>query len=110
MLLCLGFHRYSQGHARSANQAATYGERVQNPLGRHPPSNPQKDPVLQITPNDAAEISKVIAVTIKAFDTAETAEFANGRDLAKQLTTEELLWIAAGGTPPRLLTVPLQQH
>jgi hypothetical protein len=35
-LLCLGFHRYSQGHARSANQAATYGERVQNPLGRHP--------------------------------------------------------------------------
>jgi hypothetical protein len=90
--------------------AATYGERVQNPLGRHPPSNPQKDPVLQITPNDAAEISKVIAVTIKAFDTAETAEFANGRDLAKQLTTEELLWIAAGGTPPRLLTVPLQQH
>jgi len=42
-LLCLGFHRYSQGHARSANQAATYGERVQNPLG------PASDFLLPIT-------------------------------------------------------------
>ena len=56
----------------------------------------------QITPNDAAEVSKVVAVTVRAF---ETAEFANKRDLVKQLTLEELELIAVGGTPPRLLTI-----
>jgi hypothetical protein len=56
----------------------------------------------QITPNDAAEISKVVAVTVRAF---ETAEFANRRDLVKELTLEELELIAVGVTPPRLLTI-----
>jgi hypothetical protein len=59
----------------------------------------------QITPNDAAEISKVVAVTVRAFEAAQTAEFANKRDLVKELTLEELELIAVGGTPPRLLTI-----
>jgi len=56
----------------------------------------------QITPADAAEVSKVIAVTIKAFETAEFADSKHGPD---QLSDAELLRIAAGGTPPRLLTI-----
>ena len=59
----------------------------------------------QITPNDAAEVSKVVAVTVRAFETAQTAEFANRRDLVKELTLEELELIAVGGTPPGLLTI-----
>ena len=51
------------------------------------------------------EVSKVVAVTVKAFETDETAEFANKRDLVKELTLEELELIAVGGTPPRLLTI-----
>ena len=53
----------------------------------------------QITPNDAAEISKVIAVAVKAY---EIAEVTDGTDWAKRLTLAELHRIAAGGTPPRL--------
>jgi hypothetical protein len=56
----------------------------------------------QITPNDAAEISKVIAVAVKAY---EIAEVTDGTDWAKRLTLDELHRIAAGGTPPRLLTI-----
>jgi hypothetical protein len=46
-----------------------------------------------------------VAVTVRAFETAQTAEFANKRDLVKELTLEELELIAVGGTPPRLLTI-----
>jgi Family of unknown function (DUF5681) len=53
----------------------------------------------QITPNDAAEISKVIAVAVKAY---EIAEVNDGTDWTKRLTLAELHRIAAGGTPPRL--------
>jgi hypothetical protein len=55
----------------------------------------------QITPNDAAEISKVVAVAVKAY---EIAEVTDGADWAERLTLAELHRIAAGGTPPRLLT------
>ena len=56
----------------------------------------------QITPADASEISKVVAVAVKAFEAAELTE---GKDWVKQLTDAELLRIAAGGTPPRFLTM-----
>jgi hypothetical protein len=59
----------------------------------------------QITPADASEISKVVAVAVKAF---EAAELTDGKDWVKQLTQltdAELLRIAAGGTPPRFLTM-----
>ena len=56
----------------------------------------------QITPADASEISKVVAVAVKAFEAAELTE---GKDWVKQLTDTELLRIAAGGTPPRFLTM-----
>jgi hypothetical protein len=56
----------------------------------------------QITPADASEISKVVAVAVKAF---EAAELTDGKDWVKQLTDTELLRIAAGGTPPRFLTM-----
>jgi hypothetical protein len=59
----------------------------------------------QLTPADASELSKVVACTVKSF---EAAEFAD-RHL-DQLTDEELLRIAAGGSAPeiigpRLLTI-----
>jgi hypothetical protein len=58
----------------------------------------------QLTPADASELSKVVACTVKSF---EAAEFADRR--LDQLTDEELLRIAAGGSAqiigPRLLTV-----
>jgi Family of unknown function (DUF5681) len=55
----------------------------------------------QLTPADAAEISKVVAVAVKAY---EIAEVTDGADLARRLSDAELYRIAAGGTPPRLLT------
>ena len=56
----------------------------------------------QITPADASEISKVVAVAVKAF---EAAELPDEKDWVKQLSDAELLRIAAGGTPPRFLTM-----
>jgi hypothetical protein len=56
----------------------------------------------QITPADASEISKVVAVAVKAF---EAAELPDEKDWVKQLDDTELLRIAAGGTPPRFLTM-----
>jgi hypothetical protein len=56
---------------------------------------------------DAAEISKVVACTVKAF---EVAEFADRLARIEQLTDAELYRIAVGeGAPetigPRLLTI-----
>jgi hypothetical protein len=61
----------------------------------------------QLTPADAAELSKVVACTVKSF---EAAEFADSLVPLGQLTDEELLRIAAGGSAPeiigpRLLTI-----
>src|SRR6516225_8330344 len=61
----------------------------------------------QLTPADAAELSKVVACTVKSF---EAAEFAKNLVPLDQLTDEELLRIAAGGSAPeiigpRLLTI-----
>ena len=61
----------------------------------------------QLTPADASEISKVVACTVKSF---EAAEFADSLVPLGQLTDEELLRIAAGGSAPemigpRLLTI-----
>jgi hypothetical protein len=60
----------------------------------------------QITPADASEISKVVAVAVKAFEAAEL----NDRVALEQLSDEELMRIASGGratemTTPRLLTI-----
>ena len=52
----------------------------------------------QLTPADASEISKVVAVAVKAFEAAELTD-------VNQLTDAELLRIAAGGAPPRFLTM-----
>ena len=52
----------------------------------------------QITPADASEISKVVSVAVKAFEAAELTD-------VNQLTDAQLLRIAAGGTPPRFLTM-----
>jgi len=61
----------------------------------------------QLTPADASELSKVVACTVKSF---EAAEFADRLVPLDQLTDEELLRIAAGGSAPeiigpRLLTI-----
>jgi hypothetical protein len=61
----------------------------------------------QLTPADAAELSKVVPCTVKSF---EAAEFAKNLVPLSQLTDEELLRIAAGGSAPemigpRLLTI-----
>jgi hypothetical protein len=61
----------------------------------------------QLTPADASEISKVVACTVKSF---EAAEFADSLAHFDQLTDEQLLRIAAGGSAPeiigpRLLTI-----
>ena len=61
----------------------------------------------QLTPVDASELSKVVACTVKSF---EAAEFADSLVPLGQLTDEELLRIAAGGSAPeiigpRLLTI-----
>jgi hypothetical protein len=42
----------------------------------------------------------IVAVAVKAFETAQTAEFANKRDLVKELTLEELELIAADRNYP----------
>jgi hypothetical protein len=52
--------------------------------------------------NAVSSIWTVVAVAIKAF---ETAEFTDGKDWVKQLTDAELFRIAARGTPPRLLSM-----
>ena len=61
----------------------------------------------QLTPADASELSKVVACTVKSF---EAAEFADRLVPLAQLTDEQLLRIAAGGSAPeiigpRLLTI-----
>jgi len=61
----------------------------------------------QLTPADAAELSKVVACTVKSF---EAAEFADSFASIDQLTDAQLLRIAAGGSAPeiigpRLLTI-----
>ena len=60
----------------------------------------------QLTPANASELSKVVACTVKSF---EAAEFADSLVPLGQLTDEELLRIAAGGSAqiigPRLLTI-----
>jgi hypothetical protein len=54
----------------------------------------------QLTPTDAAELSKVVACTVKSF---EAAEFADSLVPLGQLTDEELLRIAAGGSAPEII-------
>jgi hypothetical protein len=54
----------------------------------------------QITPADAAEISKVVACTVKAFEAAELAD----RPLDyERLTDDELNYLAAGGDPSKIV-------
>jgi hypothetical protein len=55
-----------------------------------------------ITPNEAAEIGKVIEVYVRAYQTAELEDCVTD---VRQLSDDELMRIAAGGTPPRLLTI-----
>src|SRR6516225_8907602 len=54
----------------------------------------------QLTPADAAELSKVVACTVKSF---EAAEFAKNLVPLAQLTDEQLLRIAAGGSAPGII-------
>ena len=61
----------------------------------------------QLTPADAAELSKVVACTVKSF---EAAEFADSLARIDQLSDDELARIAVGGSAPeiigpRLLTI-----
>jgi hypothetical protein len=54
----------------------------------------------QLTPADASELSKVVACTVKSF---EAAEFTDSLARMDQLTDEELLRIAAGGSAPEII-------
>jgi hypothetical protein len=55
----------------------------------------------EISPSDAEATAKVIGHTVKAY---EIAEVADGTDF-RRLTLAELHRIAAGQTPPRLLSI-----
>ena len=54
----------------------------------------------QLTPADAAELSKVVACTVKSF---EAAEFADSLASIDQLSDAELHRIAAGGSAPQII-------
>jgi len=54
----------------------------------------------QLTPADAAELSKVVACTVKSF---EAAEFADSFASIDQLSDAELHRIAAGGSAPQII-------
>jgi hypothetical protein len=73
----------------TAREAADLMSSVMNPVAAG-----------QLTPADAAELSKVVACTVKSF---EAAEFADSLVPLGQLTDEELLRIAAGGSAPEII-------
>jgi hypothetical protein len=54
----------------------------------------------QLTPSEAAELSKVVACTVKSFEAAESADSLVS---IEQLSDEQLLRIAAGGRAPEMI-------
>jgi hypothetical protein len=54
----------------------------------------------QLTPADASELSKVVACTVKSF---EAAEFTDSLARMDELTDEQLLRIATGGSAPEII-------
>jgi hypothetical protein len=58
----------------------------------------------QVTPADAAEISKVVGCTVRAFEVAEMSE--RSERATERLTDEQLMRIASGECPSDVLHLP----